>query len=81
MREGLLWYDASNRSVVQKIDEAARRYQERFGRAANCCHVRSADGIQHPTLHVVANPTILPHHFWIGVDESLLPPGRSLRRR
>ncbi|HZU06137.1 MAG TPA: hypothetical protein VFB73_09185 [Chloroflexota bacterium] len=71
MREGLLWYDADRRRpTLQKIDDAARRYRERFGRAPNCCHVHPSEWVAHPVLEVVADATILPHHFWVGVDES-----------
>ena len=82
MREGLLWYDADGkRPAHQKIEDAARRYQERFGRAANCCHVHPGEEIEHPTLHVVADLKVLPHHFWVGVDESLPSAARPARRR
>ncbi len=81
MREGLLWYDADGkRSASQKIEDAARRYQERFGRAPNCCHVHPEERAEHPTVQVVANRHILPHHFWVGVDETL-PVARPARRR
>ncbi|HZR99231.1 MAG TPA: hypothetical protein VFE37_11015 [Chloroflexota bacterium] len=81
MTEGLLWYDAdSKRPTRQKIDAAVNRYRERFGRAPNCCHVNPAQLVEHASVQVVANPRILLHHYWVGVDESL-PIARPARRR
>ena len=40
MKLGLLWFDANPKLTPQRrLAEAATRYAERFGRAANCCHV------------------------------------------
>ncbi len=82
MREGLLWYDAdAKRPTSQKIEDAARRYQERFGRAPNCCHLHPAETVDRADLHIVADAKILPHHYWVGVDESLPTLARPARRR
>ena len=81
MREGLLWYDAdAKRSPRQKIDDAARRFEERFKRAPNCCHVSAQEQADHPRLQIVADKHLRPHHYWVGIDESLLP-ARPARRR
>ena len=54
MREGLLWFDPDKRrGPVEKLDDAAARYLERFGRAANLCHVNSAEVFSHPSIKVV----------------------------
>jgi hypothetical protein len=81
MTEGLLWYDADGkRPTSQKIDDAVNRYRERFGRAPNCCHVHPNQLVEHASVQVVANPRILLHHYWVGIDESL-PLARGSRRR
>jgi hypothetical protein len=81
MTEGLLWYDAdAKRPTGQKIDDAVNRYRERLGRAPNCCHVNPAELVEHAAVQVVANPRVVRHHYWIGVDESL-PQARPARRR
>ena len=81
MEEGLLWYDAEpKRPAAQKIDDAVTRYRERFGRAPNCCHVHPDTVVPHASVQVVANPRILPHYYWVGVDASL-PQARTARRR
>ena len=72
MKLGLLWYDADQRvSPQQRLAEAATRFAERFGRPANCCHVNPADLFADPAIAVVADPSILKHHFWVGRDEAL----------
>jgi hypothetical protein len=85
MREGLLWYDGDKRRSPQdKLDLAAARYAERFGRPADICHVHPAALFQHPVLRVVADPAVLPNHFWIGEDEELAAARqqrRTARRR
>src|SRR5687767_6440985 len=74
MKLGLLWYDADQRvSPQQRLAEAATRFAERFGRPANCCHVHPEELFADPAISVVADPTILKHHFWVGRDEALEP--------
>jgi hypothetical protein len=81
MTEGLLWYDADGkRPTGQKIEDAVTRYRERFGRAPNCCHVHPNDVVDHGSVQVVADPRVLLHHYWVGVDDSL-PRARAARRR
>ncbi len=73
MKEGLLWFDNDpQRSLVDKVNRAAARYQAKFGCLPTTCYVNEADfndqvqqvnGVQ---MQAVTN--ILRHHFWIGVD-------------
>jgi hypothetical protein len=80
MREGLLWYDPDpRRPAADKIEDAARRFRERFGRAPNCCHLHPDEGVGKSSVHVVADARILRHHYWIGVDDTL-PAPRVARR-
>jgi hypothetical protein len=67
-----LWFDDDpKRKLKQKIERAATRHHEKEGKWPNLCYV-------HPTMlqatfaiiggvNVVANDTVLRHHFWIGV--------------
>ena len=72
MREGLLWYDGDKRRSPQdKLDLAAARYAERFGRQPDTCHVHPAELFEHPALRVLADPAVLRGHFWIGEHEEL----------
>ncbi len=74
MKEGLLWFDDDPlRSLAEKIGRAARRYQQKYGRAPDVCYV-------HPTMidadarldavRVLPAGTVLPNHFWLGVQEA-----------
>ncbi len=81
MQTGLLWYDGDpHRGLAAKVEEAAQRYQEKFGSAPNTCYVNQAElndqnlaialsGV-HDALRVLPAHNILPHHFWVGVEES-----------
>ena len=73
MDTGLLWYDDSQADLSTKVQEAAQRYYEKFGKRPDRCYVNPAslppeakqcslNGIK-----VLARPTILPDHFWLGV--------------
>jgi hypothetical protein len=85
MREGLLWFDPDKRRTPQeKLDQACARYTERFGRRPDTCHVNPAELFEHPTLRVIPDPAVLPHHFWVGEDQEMAAARREqrpLRRR
>jgi hypothetical protein len=81
MQTGLLWFDNDpHRETVLKIQEAARRYKEKFGVAPNTCYVNQADfgvgelklslqGTQAASLRVIPASNVLLHHFWVGIEE------------
>jgi hypothetical protein len=81
MQTGLLWFDDTpNRDLRVKVEDAARRYWEKFGIAADTCYVNDAmlEGSevrvapqvpQNAPLRVVAASNILLHHFWVGVED------------
>lgn len=85
MKTGLLWYDDSKADFKTKVLDAAYRYEEKFGTRPDRCYVNpdslpeeakesSLDGIK-----VLASPTILPDHFWVGVQaRNNTPKGRLL---
>jgi hypothetical protein len=70
MKMGLLWYDAGSKSLAEKVTEAAERYQERVGEAANVCYVHPdllPEGTQQVAgLRVHPSAQILRHHYWVG---------------
>lgn len=77
MLTGLLWFDNDpQRSLNAKIQDAALRYQEKFGVTPNTCYVNRATvaGIEMSvpirglSLRVIPSGRILVHHFWVGVD-------------
>jgi hypothetical protein len=71
---GLLWYDDSQTDFATKVLEAAQRYEEKFGAAPNRCYVNPTclpeDGVPANGIKVVASPTVLPNHFWVGVTKN-----------
>jgi len=80
MQIGLLWFDNDpRRGLTAKIEDAARRYREKFGAPPNACYVNqaaldaqmtAAQGQLFPAaLRVIPASNILPHHFWVGVEE------------
>ena len=73
MNIGILWYDANAKLSAQaKLAQAAARFAERFRRPANCCHVHPSELFVDPTIEVIADPSVPPHHLWVGRDESLV---------
>ena len=83
---GLLWYDGDpKRTLEEKVETAARRYHEKFGRWPNRCHVHPQVlddghtdlsllirvGESHLDIRVLSAPNILLHHYWIGEHEDL----------
>ncbi len=77
MFSGLLWFDNDpQRGLSAKVQDAALRYQEKFGVAPDTCYVnRAAVGdaemvvpVRGLNLRVIPSGRILAHHFWVGVD-------------
>jgi hypothetical protein len=82
MQTGLLWYDNDpRRELAVKVEEAAQRYREKFGSTPNTCYVNQAElNGQSAAIAVAGMPgalrvlparNILPHHFWIGIEEGV----------
>jgi hypothetical protein len=72
METGLLWFDDNPKlSFAAKVDSAARRYRERFGRLPDVCYVhpQTLVGAMCMPDHVQVMPlsTVRPDHFWVGV--------------
>ncbi|RLC75030.1 MAG: hypothetical protein DRJ03_30935 [Chloroflexi bacterium] len=83
MKAGLLWFDDDpDRTLEDKVLRAAKRYRRKYDRQPNLCFVhpaafeglpvgRQGNGKVRKAGQVEIRPghSILPHHFWIGVDE------------
>lgn len=81
MLKGLLWFDNDpQRSIAAKVENAARRFQEKNGIPPNTCYVNQAMlggrelllNFEGRELRVLPASNILANHFWIGRDESFL---------
>ncbi len=82
MRSGLLWYDKS-KPLVETIQDATKRYCEKYGVSPNVCYVHPAQfaaafktetGFRVPpelNLTVLPKKTIVENYVWLGVAESL----------
>jgi hypothetical protein len=80
MQNGLLWFDNDpHRGLTSKIEDAAQRYREKFGRSPDTCYVNSKtfngepeaitpSNLARQALRVVPATNILPHHFWVGEE-------------
>jgi hypothetical protein len=77
IQEGLLWFDDNpTRAMTDKIERAVQRYQQKYGHNPDVCYVHPAhlkegelslaEGIK-----VLPAKSVLPHHFWLGVTESV----------
>lgn len=78
MKSGLLWFDnTKGKPLVEKIEDAAARYQHKFGVRPNRAFVHPSDmpaepaAIEAKGIVIETKHTIMPKHIWIGVDESL----------
>ena len=81
MQIGLLWFDPDKRrSHQQKLDDAADRYAERFGRLPNLCHVNPDEVFAHDSIRIQPDPAVLKNHLWVGFDEEAVQ-ARPRRRR
>jgi len=85
MRIGLLWFDDDpNRTLEDKVARATAHYQRKYGHAPNLCfvHPNAFDGNgkvrKTGEVEIRAGRSILPHHFWIGVDEKTDERARQL---
>ena len=78
----MLWYDNDQKTDFQaKIERAARYYRDKYGQTPNLCFVHpgmlptrqpqeaSYDPVLQATgIEVRASNTMLPHHFWLGIN-------------
>jgi hypothetical protein len=72
METGLLWFDDNPRvSFASKVESAAHRYRERFGRPPDVCYVHpqtwaAATGMP-AHVQVITSRTVRPDCFWVGI--------------
>jgi len=76
MKEGMLWYDDNpGTSLEDKVLRAARHYKRTRKVTPNLCLVNPAampkdqsKRLMFGRVRVGALPTVLRHHFWMGVE-------------
>jgi len=73
MIEGLLWFNRDpKKDLATKVEEAAVRYQHKFGQRPNVCYVHTSmvdSQIQVDGVRVVPRKNTLVNHFHVGVEE------------
>jgi len=74
LKTGLLWFDDTTRDLAEKVLTAAQRYRQKFGAPPNLCLVHpstlSNGKVQKVgKVRVAPHRSVLPNHFWIGVEE------------
>ena len=78
MEVGLLWLDNdSRRGVEDKVKRAASHYQKKYGCMPNLCFVHPSmlggNGKPKPLhvdkVEVRSVRSMLPDHFWLGVED------------
>lgn len=73
MKSGLLWFDGSKKPIASKIEDAARRYKEKFGILPDTAFVNPRDldteAKQRPNIKIsiAGKATIMPNHIWLGI--------------
>ena len=71
----MLWFDNDPKSeFLSKVRRAAAYYRDKYGEEPNLCFVHPSmlDSLQlnAGTINICSNGSILPHHFWIGVQQN-----------
>lgn len=74
MEIGMLWFDEGPGSVKEKVSRAAEFYAAKYGEKPTVCMIHpdtlgSREG-RVGGIQLLAERSILPNHFWIGVEES-----------
>jgi hypothetical protein len=80
MKVGMLWFDNDKtRTLQEKIERAVKYYKDKHKLDPSVCYVNPAalEGIElKPNgVEVRSANTVLPHHFWVGIEEKK-PSGR-----
>lgn len=71
MKTGMLWFDNDpHRKLIEKIQQAASYYQQKYGSQPTLCfvHPKLQDIVfeMDDSLEVKFNQAISPDHIWIG---------------
>jgi hypothetical protein len=78
MNIGMLWFDNDNKAdLATKIQRAASYYHTKYGKAPNLCLVNpktlGMDSWKGNGIEVKATRSVLPNHFWLGVNNQAKP--------
>jgi hypothetical protein len=80
MNIGMLWFDNDTKvDFFTRIERAALYYRQKYGKTPTVCYVHPSMLPQHAestahspvksgNIEVRENQSVLPNHFWIGVN-------------
>jgi hypothetical protein len=73
MNVGMLWFDNDSKADLGiKINRAADYYRNKYGCTPNLCFVHpsmlGANPIYGTNVEVRTTRSVLPNHFWLGVN-------------
>lgn len=80
MNIGMLWFDNDSKSeITKKVNKAVLYYRNKYKKEPTLCFVNpkmmpvSCEGkptkrIRSGKLDIRCSPSILPNHFWIGIN-------------
>jgi len=78
MEIGMLWYDDSPLALKDRLEKAAVYYTGKYGRKPNLCLVNpnmlTEDEVRFNGVLVRRGRSVMPGHFWIGVDDGPAEP-------
>jgi hypothetical protein len=74
MHTGMLWFDNTRQlDLGSKVERAATYYRRKYHREPTLCLVHPGALSEHEShvgpLTVRGHASVLPGHFWIGVEE------------
>ena len=80
MEIGMLWFNNDKKAGLQaKITRAASYYRDKYGQTPNLCFIHPdmlpseslpENGDRETGLEIRTTKTMLPNHFWIGINPS-----------
>jgi mevalonate pyrophosphate decarboxylase len=73
MNVGMLWFDNDPKADIQiKINRAVDYYRNKYGQTPNLCFVHpsmvKASPIKTASIEIRSSRSVLPNHFWLGVN-------------
>lgn len=70
MKIGNLWFDNSKNDFVTKCNRAIAFYENKYHMRPTAIWVNPATAITEiPGIAIVQSRSILPHHFWVGMED------------
>jgi len=75
MDVGMLWFDSNHQQDVSvRIEKASMYYKSKYGRKPDICYVHPStlcEAIPNEVdgMKVLMSQTVLPNHFWLGIEK------------